>query len=140
MEDKKAGGFSGNLCLAVSLLGLCLVVTNMLKFVCRLRLPSPARVWTRIAHRSKVTVAALRMRAVVNTVTHYAMVRGLFRICSKCGPLHITLTPYPCDDTRTSNDPITFSTYGWGIPIGLLAERVKVYLKNKLGRSRESLE
>jgi hypothetical protein len=77
MEDKKAGGFSGNLYLAVSSLGLCLVVTNMLNFVCRLRLPSPARVWTRIAHRSKVTVAAFRMRAVVNTVTHYAMVRGL---------------------------------------------------------------
>jgi hypothetical protein len=50
--------------------------------------------------------------AVVNTVTHYAMVRDLFRICSKFGPLHITLTTYPCDATRTSSDPITFSTYG----------------------------
>ena len=56
MEYKKAVGFSGNLYLAVSLLGLCLVVsTNMQNFVCRLQLPSPARVWTRIAHRSKVT-------------------------------------------------------------------------------------
>lgn len=131
MEDKKAGGFCGNLYLAVSSLGLCLVATNMLNFVCRLRLPSPARVWTRIAHRSKVTVATLRMRAMVNTVTHYAIVRGLFRICSKFSPLHITLTTYPCDDTRTSNDPITFSTYGWDMPIGLLAERVKAYLKKQ---------
>lgn len=73
MGDKKAEGFSGNLYLAVSSLGLCLAVTNMLNFTCRLSLPSPARVWTRIAHRSNVTVAALRMRAVVNTVPHYAM-------------------------------------------------------------------
>lgn len=131
MEDKKAGGFCGDLYLAVSSLGLCLVATNMLNFVCRLWLPSPARVWTRIAHRSKVIVAALRMRAVVNTVTHYAMVRGLLRICSKFGPLHITLTTYPCDDTRASNDPITFSTYGWGMPMGLLAERVKAYFEKQ---------
>ena len=77
--DKKAGGFSGNLYLAVSSLGLCLAVTNMLNSVRRLPLPSPARVWTRIAHRSNVAVAALRMRAVVNTVTHYAMDRGLIQ-------------------------------------------------------------
>lgn len=60
-----------------------------------------------------------------------------FQDLLQVGPLRITLTTYPCDDTRTSNDPITFSTYGWGMPIGLLAERVKVYLKNKLGRSTE---
>ena len=79
MGDKKAGGFSGNLYLDVSSLGLYLAVTNMLNFFCRLLLPSSARVWTRIAHRSNVTDAALWMRAVVNTVTHYAMDRGLIQ-------------------------------------------------------------